>query len=228
MGSTDCPSGSVRRCGSSSSPGCCSSRSSSPWARLVFRRYRLAIASLAFIPLKLLIEKGVVKNLVERERPATTICHLDLSCGHFRDVPLESLSFVSGHAIISWGVATLLYPYLPGRWRWLPFPDRDAQRDRTRLPRRAQPARCDRRRRDRRGARRPAHDGDRIAGAGAYANTCNEYAVMNPSVVTTPTTGPPCSYASGIIVSASIVRIAPPAKLCTNATVSGDAVSSKP
>jgi len=88
---------------------------------LAFRRYRLAIALLAFIPLKLLIEKGVVKNLVERERPATTICHLDLSCGHFRDVPLESLSFVSGHAIISWGVATLLYPYLPGRWRWLPF-----------------------------------------------------------------------------------------------------------
>ena len=62
---------------------------------LAFRRYRLAIALLAFIPLKLLIEKGVVKNLVERERPATTICHLDLSCGHFRDVPLESLSFVS-------------------------------------------------------------------------------------------------------------------------------------
>lgn len=88
---------------------------------LAFRRYRLAIALLAFIPLKLIIEKGVVKNLVERERPATTICHLDLSCGHFRDVPLESLSFVSGHAIISWGVATLLFPYLPGRWRWLPF-----------------------------------------------------------------------------------------------------------
>lgn len=88
---------------------------------LVFRRYRLAIALLAFIPLKLIVEKGVVKNLVERRRPGTTICNLDTSCGHFRDVPLESLSFVSGHAIISWGVATLLFPYLPARWRWLPF-----------------------------------------------------------------------------------------------------------
>ncbi len=44
---------------------------------LAFRRYRLAIALLAFIPLKLIVEKGVVKNLVERRRPGTTICHLD-------------------------------------------------------------------------------------------------------------------------------------------------------
>src|SRR4029450_7034019 len=108
------------------------------------------------------------------------------------------------------------------------LPDRGTQRGRTRLPRRAQPARRDRRRRDRRRDRRLAHDGDRIAGAGAYASTCNEYAAMNPSVVTTPTTGPPCSYASGIIVSASIVRIAPPAKLWTNATGCGDAASSNP
>ncbi len=43
------------------------------------------------------------------------------SCGNFRgDVPLDGLSFVSGHAIIAWGVAALLWTVLPGRWRWVP------------------------------------------------------------------------------------------------------------
>ena len=87
---------------------------------LVFRRFRLAIALVALIPLKLLVEKSVVKQLVERERPGTSICQLDETCGNFRDAPLEGLSFVSGHAIIAWAVATLLWPYLPGRWKWLP------------------------------------------------------------------------------------------------------------
>jgi len=87
---------------------------------LVFRRFRLAIALIALIPLKLFVEKAIVKQLVERERPGTSICHLDATCAHFRDVPLRGLSFVSGHAIIAWAVATLLWPYLPGRWRWLP------------------------------------------------------------------------------------------------------------
>ena len=90
-----------------------------------FRRWRLAAALVVFVPLKLIIEKLVVKQLVERERPGTTICgapdDFDESCGNFRgDVPLDGLSFVSGHAIIAWGVATLLWPVLPGRWRWLP------------------------------------------------------------------------------------------------------------
>jgi undecaprenyl-diphosphatase len=77
------------------------------------------------VPLKLIVEKSVVKQLVERERPGTTICgypdDFDETCGNFRDVPLEGLSFVSGHAIIAWGVAALLWPVLPGRWRWLPI-----------------------------------------------------------------------------------------------------------
>lgn len=89
-----------------------------------FRKWRLAAALLVFVPIKLLVEKGVVKQLVERERPGTTICggpdELVESCGNFRDVPLEGLSFVSGHAVIAWGVATLLWPVLPGRWRWIP------------------------------------------------------------------------------------------------------------
>ncbi len=87
---------------------------------LVLRRYRLAAALVVLMPLKLLVEKQVVKALVERQRPGTSICAGDAACGNFRDVPMEGLSFVSGHAIIAWGVATLLWPYLPGRWRWVP------------------------------------------------------------------------------------------------------------
>jgi membrane-associated phospholipid phosphatase len=88
---------------------------------LSFRRWRLAAALVVLIPLKLFIEKVVIKQLVERERPGTTVCELDVTCGSFRDVPLRGLSFVSGHAIIAWAVATLLWTALPGRWRFVPF-----------------------------------------------------------------------------------------------------------
>ena len=90
----------------------------------MFRQWWLAASLVVLVPLKLFVEKGIVKQLVERERPGTTICGypdaFDETCGNFRDVPLEGLSFVSGHAIIAWGVAALLWPALPGRWRWLP------------------------------------------------------------------------------------------------------------
>lgn len=87
---------------------------------LVCRRWRLAVALVLLMPLKLFMEKQVVKQLVERQRPGTSICHGDVSCGHFRDVPMEGLSYVSGHAVIAWGVAALLWPYLRGRWKWVP------------------------------------------------------------------------------------------------------------
>jgi hypothetical protein len=54
------------------------------------------------------------------------------------------------------------------------------------------------------------------------------YATAKPTVVSTPTSLPPCSYASGIIVSASIVRMAPAAKVSTNATSSGEACWNSP
>ena len=90
-----------------------------------FRQWRLAAALILFVPAKLIVEKLVVKQLVERERPGTTICspdgQFDPTCANFRgDVPLDGLSFVSGHAIIAWGVATLLWAALPSRWRWIP------------------------------------------------------------------------------------------------------------
>lgn len=91
----------------------------------LFRKWWLAGALVALVPLKLFVEKVVVKQLVERERPGTTICGypdaFDEACGNFRDVPLFGLSFVSGHAVIAWSVATVLFVALPGRWRWVPF-----------------------------------------------------------------------------------------------------------
>jgi undecaprenyl-diphosphatase len=91
----------------------------------VLRRWRLAAALVAIVPIKLALEHLVVKQLVERERPGATICgypsDFDESCAEFRgDVPLEGLSFVSGHAVVAWAVATVLWPALPRRWRWLP------------------------------------------------------------------------------------------------------------
>jgi hypothetical protein len=53
-------------------------------------------------------------------------------------------------------------------------------------------------------------------------------ATAKPSVVATPTQLPPCSKASGIIVSASMVRIAPAAKARTKATTSGEAFWNRP
>jgi membrane-associated phospholipid phosphatase len=75
-----------------------------------FRKIRLAIALVALVPLKLLVEKEVVKQLVHRQRPGRTEPDAIL-----RDVPSAGNSFPSGHAIIAFGIATLLTPYL-GRW----------------------------------------------------------------------------------------------------------------
>jgi len=77
---------------------------------LAYRRIRLAIALVALVPLKLLAEKAVVKELVHRERPGRTEPNAVL-----RDVPSAGNSFPSGHAVIAFGIAALLTPYL-GRW----------------------------------------------------------------------------------------------------------------
>jgi undecaprenyl-diphosphatase len=76
------------------------------------RRWRLAAGLVLLVPLKLLVERQVLKVLVQRERPGTTIPDAVL-----RDVPSAGLSFPSGHAIIAFGVVTLLWPYLSPRWR---------------------------------------------------------------------------------------------------------------
>jgi undecaprenyl-diphosphatase len=85
------------------------------------RRWWLALCLVLLVPLKLLVEKGVIKQLVDRQRPGVTVCHGDAGCAHFRGVPLEGPSYVSGHAIIAWSVATLLAPYLLRRGRIVVF-----------------------------------------------------------------------------------------------------------
>jgi undecaprenyl-diphosphatase len=79
---------------------------------LILRRWRLAIALVALVPLKLFVERNVLKQVVDRQRPGTTEPNPIL-----RDVPTVGGSFPSGHAIIAFGIATLLSPYLTGRWR---------------------------------------------------------------------------------------------------------------
>jgi undecaprenyl-diphosphatase len=82
-----------------------------------WKRYRLALAVLLATIGKLALER-VVKALVSRQRPAT-------STGgdvHLRgDVSATGESFVSGHAVLVAAIAGLLTPYLPGRWKVLPW-----------------------------------------------------------------------------------------------------------
>jgi uncharacterized membrane protein YbhN (UPF0104 family)/membrane-associated phospholipid phosphatase len=77
---------------------------------LWLHRRRLAVVLIALVPLKLFVERLVVKVLVHRERPGSTVPEANL-----RDAAPTGLSFPSGHAIIAFGIATLLTPYL-GRW----------------------------------------------------------------------------------------------------------------
>jgi undecaprenyl-diphosphatase len=78
----------------------------------VLRLWRLAIALVLVVPLKLIVEKQVLKQLVDRHRPGETEPDVIL-----RHVPGAGLSFPSGHAIIAFAVATLVAPYLRRPWQ---------------------------------------------------------------------------------------------------------------
>jgi undecaprenyl-diphosphatase len=82
---------------------------------LALRRWRLAGALVLVVPLKLATER-LVKLLVQRERPGTTVPDAIL-----RGVHPAGLSFVSGHAIITFAIAGLLALVLPRRWAVLGF-----------------------------------------------------------------------------------------------------------
>ena len=84
-----------------------------------FRKWRLGTALLLLIPLKLFFEKVLLKNLVDRARPGTSVCEQDLSCLELRDAPWAGASFPSGHVIIAFGIAWLVFPYLGTRMRWV-------------------------------------------------------------------------------------------------------------
>jgi membrane-associated phospholipid phosphatase len=82
---------------------------------LAFRRWRLAAALVLVVPLKLATER-LVKLLVHRERPGTTVPDAILHGVH-----PAGLSFVSGHAIITFAIAGLLALVLPRRWAVVAF-----------------------------------------------------------------------------------------------------------
>ena len=82
---------------------------------LALRRWRLAAALVLVVPLKLATER-LVKLLVQRERPGTTVPDAIL-----RGVPSAGPSFTSGHAIITFAIAGLLGLVLPRRWAVVAF-----------------------------------------------------------------------------------------------------------
>ena len=86
-------------------------------AAIATGRRRLAVAAIVVTILKLGAER-IVKVLVSRPRPGTSI-GLDI---HARgDVHLTGESFVSGHAALVAALAVVATPYLPQRWRVVPW-----------------------------------------------------------------------------------------------------------
>jgi undecaprenyl-diphosphatase len=92
-----------------------------PWivalVALAFRKWYLALALALVPPLKLAIEKGVIKQVVDRQRPGSTQSEFVLR----GDVSAGGPSFPSGHVVIVFAIAFLVYPYLPRVWRWVPY-----------------------------------------------------------------------------------------------------------
>jgi membrane-associated phospholipid phosphatase len=76
------------------------------------RRWRLTAALVLLVPLKLVVEREVLKALVARSRPSALLEEVAA-----RDVPVAGLAFPSGHAIIAFGIVALVVPYLSWHWR---------------------------------------------------------------------------------------------------------------
>ncbi len=81
------------------------------------RHFRLALAALLATLAKLALE-DVVKAIVSRERPGTSIGGDIETRG---DVSISGESFVSGHAVLAAALAGVVTPYLPGRWKVVPW-----------------------------------------------------------------------------------------------------------
>jgi undecaprenyl-diphosphatase len=80
------------------------------------RRWRLALAAIIVTAGKLAAER-VVWHFIQRSRPGTTIPDAIVR----GNTPRSGVAFVSGHVILVTGLAWVLTPYLPGRWRVLPW-----------------------------------------------------------------------------------------------------------
>ncbi|MGZ8766124.1 MAG: phosphatase PAP2 family protein [Acidimicrobiia bacterium] len=83
---------------------------------LVLRQWKVAVAVVAAVVLKLATEMAV-KELVQRSRPGRSIGDIVMR----GDVSAHGLSFVSGHAVITAAIAGILTPILPRRWKPLPW-----------------------------------------------------------------------------------------------------------
>lgn len=81
------------------------------------RRWQHLVAFALVLPLKLGVEKAIVKQLVDRERPFVSVGP-DLEV---RGPQLEGLAFPSGHATTAFATAVLLAALLPPKWRPLPL-----------------------------------------------------------------------------------------------------------
>ena len=81
------------------------------------RRWQHLLVFALILPLKLSVEKAIVKQLVDRERPYTSLgSDLDVS-----GPQLAGLSFPSGHSTTATAMAVLLAAFLPPKWRPLPL-----------------------------------------------------------------------------------------------------------
>lgn len=81
------------------------------------KRWQHFAAFAAILPLKLAIEKGLIKQLVERERPFTSVG----PSVNVRGPAFDGLSFPSGHTTTAFATAILLAAFLPKRWRPVPI-----------------------------------------------------------------------------------------------------------
>jgi undecaprenyl-diphosphatase len=84
-------------------------------AAAIARRFRLAISILVGGLLVYWLAK-VVKDQVGRGRPGALLEDVVL-----RDSSPLGLGYVSGHAAVVTLIATVATPWLPRRWRWLPW-----------------------------------------------------------------------------------------------------------
>lgn len=88
---------------------------------LVGRRPKVAVAVLAAVGLKLVVERVIrdrlAGELLDRQRPGTSQIGAVLR----GDVPDEGHSFPSGHVILVAALAAVLTPLLPRRWVHLPW-----------------------------------------------------------------------------------------------------------
>ena len=82
---------------------------------LVTRRLRLA-SSIVLGGLAAYVLAKVVKRVVERGRPDTLLTDVTI-----RGEPSAGLGYVSGHAAVIAFLAMVVTPYLPRRWRWVPW-----------------------------------------------------------------------------------------------------------